>query len=154
VEKIVEGIEYTQLAKVTLHRVVDQPGVAADIFSALGQQGLNIELISTSSLGKGQADISLAVLEANLADVCKVLDNLRRKYRPKDVIIDRDCAMITVYGSRLSSTSGLAGKIFTQLSERKINIEMINASMSALNVVVKRERVIDAIGAIRAEFGI
>ena len=152
--EIVEGIDYTQLAKVTLHRVVDQPGVAADIFSALGQQGLNIELISTSSLGKGHTDISLAVLEVNLEDVCKVLDNLKRKYRPKAVIIDRACAMITVYGSKLSSTPGLAGKIFAQLSERKINIEMINASISALNIVVKKERVMDAIGAIRAEFGI
>jgi len=53
-----------------------------------------------------------------------------------------------------ATTPGVAAKIFAQLSDRKINIEMINASMSALNVVVKKERVMDAIGAVRTEFGI
>jgi aspartate kinase len=153
-EHIVEGIDYKQLAKVTLHHVADRPGVAADIFSALGQQGLNIELISTCSLGKGYADISLAVLETNLEDVCRVLTGLKGKFGVKGIIIDRDCAMITIYGSKLSSTPGVAAKIFAQLSDRKINIEMINASMSALNLVVKKERVMDAIGAVRTEFGI
>ncbi len=115
---------------------------------------MNIELICTSSLGKGHADISLAVREANLEHVCRVLDNLKRKYHAKDLLVDRNCAMITVHGSRLSSTPGVAGKVFAQLSERKINIEMISASIAALNIVVKKERVMDAIGAICTEFGI
>jgi aspartate kinase len=153
-EKIVEGIDYTQLAKVTLHRVTDRPGVASDIFGALGQQGLNIELIATNSLGRGHADISFAVLESNLEGVCRVLENLKRKFKTKDIIIDRECAMITVYGARLATTPGIAGRIFGKLSERKINIEMINTSMSALNIVVKKDRVMDAVGAIRTEFSI
>ncbi len=73
-EKIIEGVDYkTQLAKITLGGVVDRPGVAAEIFSALGQHGLNIELISTSLIGRGRADISFAVLESSLENVCKVL---------------------------------------------------------------------------------
>jgi aspartate kinase len=153
-EHIVEGIDYTQLAKITLHHIADRPGVAADIFGALGQQGLNIELISTCSLGKGYSDIALAVLEVNLEEVCRVLKGLKATFGIKDIIVDRDCAMITIYGSKLSATPGIAARIFSQLSDRNIDIEMINASISALNVVVKKERVMDAIGAVRTEFGI
>jgi aspartokinase len=97
-------------------------------------------LICTSSLGKGHADISLAVREANLEHVCRVLDKLKRKYHAKDLLVDRNCAMITVHGSMLSSTPGVAGKVFAQLSERKINIEMIapnSESENTSNRVIK-----------------
>jgi aspartokinase len=55
--RIFDRIEQnTRIAKVTLHSVVDRQGVAAELFSALGEHGHNIELISTSSAGRGRAD--------------------------------------------------------------------------------------------------
>lgn len=154
-EKIIEGIDYnTQLAKITLHSVVDHHGVAAEIFSALGQHGLNIELISTNSIGHGRADISLAVLESNLENVSKVLETIKDRFGTQKIIVDRKCALITIYGLMLSATPGIAGKIFAKLSERKINIEMISASLSALSIVVSKEKAMEAVAAIRTEFGI
>ncbi len=153
--KKVEGVEYnTQIAKVTLHSVVDRHGVAADIFSALGQHGLNIELISSNSIGHGRADISFAVFESSLEGVCKVLETIKDKFGTKEIIVDKDSALITIYGSMLSATPGVVGNIFVRLAERKINIEMISASMSALSIVVSKEKIMEAVGAIRAEFSI
>ena len=124
--KQVEGVEYnTQIAKVTLHSVVDRHGVAADVFSALGQHGLNIELISSNSIGHGRADISFAVFESSLEGVCKVLETIKDRFGTKEIIVDKDSALITVYGSMLSATPGIVGNIFVKLAERKINIEMI-----------------------------
>jgi aspartate kinase len=155
VEKLVKSVDYiTQLTKITLHSVVDQHGVAGDIFSSLGQQGLNVELISTNSIGHGRCDISFAVMEANVDDVLKILETIKDKFGTRKIVVNKNCALITVYGSMLTSTPGIAGKIFTKLAERKINIEMINASLSALSVVVSKEKAMDAVGAIRTEFGI
>jgi len=152
-EKIIEGVDYnTQLAKITLGGVVDRPGVAAEIFSALGQHGLNIELISTSLIGRGRADISFAVLESSLENVCKVLETIKDRFGTRKIDIDKDCALITIYGSMLFSTSGIAGKIFAKLSEQGINIEMISASISALSIVVRRDKAKQAVTAIKTEF--
>jgi aspartokinase len=149
-EKIIDSVNYnTRIAKVTLHNIVDRRGTAGEIFSALGQQGLNVELISTNSIGHGRADISFAVLETYLDEVCKTLETIKDKFGTKKIIIDRDCAMITIYGRMLSATAGIAGKIFSELSDRKINIEMISASLSAVSIVVKKERVSEAVEAIR-----
>ncbi len=154
-EKIIEGVDYnTQLAKITLHGVVDRPGVAAEIFSALGQHGLNIELISTSLVGRGRADISFAVLESSLENVCKVLETIKDRFGTPKIDVDKDCALITIYGSMLFSTSGIAGKIFAKLSDQGINIEMISASLSALSIVVRREKIKEAVTVIRTEFGV
>ncbi len=154
-EKIINSVNYnTGIAKVTLHSVIDRRGTAGEIFGALGQHGLNVELISTTSIGHGRADISFAVLESYLDDVCKTLDTIKDKFGTKKIIVDRDCAMITIYGTMLSATPGVAGKVFSKLSERKINIEMISASLSAVCIVVRKEKVTEAVEAIRTGFAI
>lgn len=151
--RIFDRIEQnTKIAKVTLHNVTDRQGVAADIFSALGEHGLNVELISTSSAGRGRADISFAVLEADLSDVVKLFDTIKGNFGAQDVIVDQDRALITIYGSQLATTPGAAGKIFKALSESGINIDMISASLTVLSLVVEESKIKNAIEAIEREF--
>lgn len=140
-----------KIAKVTLRNVIDRQGVAAEIFGALGEHGLNIELISTSSAGRGRADISFAVLEGDLSDVVKLLDTIKSNFGAQDVAVDRDLGLITIYGSRLATTPGIAGKIFKVLSENGINIDMISASLTVLSLVVDKSKITSAVEAIKKE---
>ena len=142
----------TKIAKVTLHNVTDRQGVAAEIFSALGEHGLNVELISTSSAGRGRADISFAVLEADLNDVVKLLDTIKGNFGAQEIAVDHDRALITIYGSKLATTPGAAGKIFKVLSENGINIDMISASLTVLSLVVDEGKIKSAVEAIEKEF--
>ncbi|MGD9380256.1 MAG: ACT domain-containing protein [candidate division WOR-3 bacterium] len=142
----------TKIAKVTLQNVTDRQGVAAEIFSALGEHGLNVELISTSSAGRGRADISFAVLEADLSDVVKLLDTIKGNFGAQDIAVDQDRALITIYGSKLATTPGVAGKIFKVLSENAINIDMISASLTVLSLVVDESKITSAVEAIEKEF--
>jgi aspartate kinase len=152
-EKEIENIEQnTKIAKVTLERVIDRHGVAAEIFGALGQHGVNVELISTSSVGHNRANISFAILESFLDDVLKLLETIKDKFGADKVSVDKGCALITVYGTKLSTTPGIAGRIFKDLSEHGVNIEMISASLSVLSIVVKKEKVAEAVEAIKASF--
>lgn len=154
-ERLIESIEYsTHMAKVTMQGVVNRHGVAAEIFSVLGQQGLNIELVSTCQTSRNRADISFAVHKSDFKIVRKILDNMKGRYGTQNVTIDQNCALLTIYGPLLAHTPGVAGKIFGVLAQRKINIDMINASLSGLNLVVQKEQIMDAVAALRTEFGI
>jgi aspartate kinase len=141
-----------KIAKVTLRSVIDRQGVAAEIFGALGEHGLNVELISTSSAGRGRADISFAVLEGDLSDVVKLLDTIKGNFGAQDVTVNKDLALITIYGSKLATTPGVAGKIFKVLSENGINIDMISASLTVLSLVVDKTKIAGAVDAIQKEF--
>jgi len=155
VEKLIENIECnTQIAKVTIHRVFDRPGIAAEVFGALGQHGLNVEAISTNPLGRGRANISFAVLESALEDVHRVLESIKVRFGAKTITVDKDQAIITIYGTKLSTTPGIAGRIFSKLSELGINIEMISGSLSFLSMVIKRSKALEAMEVIKAEFSI
>lgn len=154
-EKIVENVEYnTKIVKVTLHNVVDRYGVAAEIFGALGQHGLNVELISTHSVGRNRADISFAVIESDLDDVLKLLETIKDKFGCKKIATDKGLALITLYGSKLSTAPGIAGKVFAILADQAINIEMISSSLSVLSIVVKKDKVMEAVEAIKTTFTI
>ena len=150
---MIESIEHNKnIAKVTLQGVSDRYGVAAEIFSALGEHGLNVELISTSSTGHGRADISFAVLESDLDEVVKLLETIKGTFGGRTIAVDKDRALITIYGTNLSTTPGVAGRIFKVLSENGINIDMISASLSVLSIVVGEERVTNAVDALREAF--
>jgi aspartate kinase len=155
VVEMIDRIEYNNgIAKVTLHGVSDRYGVAADVFSALGEHGLNVELISTSSIGHKRADISFAVLEADLDEVVNILEKIKSNFGAQDILVDRDCALISIYGTKLATTPGIAGKIFKILSENGINIEMISASLSALSIVVREDRGVSAVESLKKEFSL
>ncbi len=150
---MIESVEHNKnIAKVTLQGVADRYGVAAEIFSALGEHGLNVELISTSSMGRGRADISFAVLESDLDEVVKLLETIKSNFGARTIAVDRDRALITIYGTKLATTPGVAGRVFKVLSENGINIDMISASLSVLSIVVAEDRVTNAVEALRAEF--
>jgi len=150
---VIESIEYNKnIAKVTLQGVSDRYGVAAEIFSALGEHGLNVELISTSSTGRGRADISFAILDSDLSDVVKLLETIKGNFGARTIAVDKDRALITIYGTKLATTPGVAGRIFKILSENGINIDMISASLSVLSIVVREDRVTNAVEALNREF--
>jgi len=152
---MIDRIEYNSgIAKVTLHGVSDRYGVAAEVFSALGEHGLNVELISTSSIGRKRADISFAVVEVDLDDVVNILENIKSSFGAQDILVDRDCALISMYGAKLATTPGVAGKIFKILSENGINIEMISASLSALSIVVREDKGAGAVESLKKEFSL
>jgi aspartate kinase len=134
--------------------VVDRTGLAADIFISLGQSGVNVELISTSSAGHNRNNISFAILESNVDEVLKILETIKDKFGAEKVTIDKGCGLITMYGRKLSTTLGIAGKVFAKLSERGINIEMISATLSVLSIVVNKEKMMEAVEIIKAEFSV
>jgi len=152
---MIDKIEHnTNIAKVTLHNVVDRYGVAAEVFSALGEHGLNVELISTSSTGRGRADIAFAVLTSDLDEVVRLLETTKGNFGAQEVSVDKNCALMTIYGEKLATTPGVAGRVFKILSENGINIDMISASLTVLSIVVEKEKITTAIEAIQKEFHI
>ncbi len=116
---------------------------------SLGHHGINVELISTNAAGRNRNDVSFAILESDVDEVLKLLEAVKNKFGAEKVVVDRECGLVTIYGARLATTPGIAGKIFAKLTEQGINIEMISASFSVLSIVVEKARIEEAVAIIR-----
>ncbi|HXC35590.1 MAG TPA: aspartate kinase, partial [Candidatus Acidoferrales bacterium] len=142
-------------AKVTLVGVPDKPGVAAKIFKALGDAAVNIDMIVQNiSHGSGapQTDISFTVEKADLLKAQKVIEALKSKVGPRDVITSEKIGKLSIVGVGMKSHTGVAGKMFETLAEAGVNIDMISTSEIKISVVIDLAKGEAAMKAIHSAF--
>ncbi len=139
----------TNVVKVTLIKIPDKPGIAADIFGALGARNVNVELVVNTSVEPGLADVAFVVAEVTVPVVQEVMQKLVSQLGGKGVDVDHDVATISVraadMGPRVSP-----GVIFSALAKQGINIEMISSSLWGITCVIRKNRLEDAVKAIEA----
>jgi aspartate kinase len=143
----------TEVVKVTLKGVPDRPGMAAGIFGSLGEKGVNVELITATSMGGGMSDVSFVVRSPDLERALVEVDELKNELEAEDFTHDPNVAIVALHVAELVQTPGTAGRMFAALSGRGINIEDISTSMASITCVIPENRVEDAVKALEDEFG-
>ena len=147
----------TDEARVTVFDLDHKPGVAASVFEELARKQINVDMIvQPSSTESTQTNrISFTVKKSELKAVEKVIEELRRKGVIKgNSAIDRDIAIVSIVGVGMKSHTGVAAELFSILAKNKINIEMISTSEIKISCVIAEGRVLDALRAIHAGFGL
>lgn len=143
-----------EVTKITLEGVPDRPGIAAEVFGALGSQGFNVELVVSTGGSGGRADISLAVSRADQESVGRALESLREEIGARSLSINSSVALVSIVGQHLSTEPGIAGRMFRALSSHGINIEVISTSMSSVTCMIEEARTEEALIALRGEFNL
>jgi aspartate kinase len=139
-------------ARVTLHGVRDEPGVAGRIFSALAEANVNVDvIIQNEPVGGDQlADLSFTVDRADLAaakDTIAALGDVSLRVRA-----DERIGKVSIVGAGMRSHPGVAAKVFEVLGNERINIEMISTSPIKISCVIAADRVPDAVRALHKTF--
>ena len=98
-------------------------GASSAIFSALAKAGVNIRFISQSS---SEYSISFAVRSKDGEKVSVVMNKLMvdNPLMPLDdvMVVNREVAIVTVYGSRMRNIPGVSAKVFSLLGEAGVNV--------------------------------
>ena len=140
------------IAKVAIRGIPDRPGVAAQIFSALGSQGINIRLIIQSIAENGLNDISLVVAREFVKSAVEVLEKQKAGLKAKDIVYHDKLAEVSIVGSGIASTPGVAARMFRALAKKHINIELISSSEVRITCVIDEKKTAEAIPALHREF--
>ena len=65
-----------------------------------------------------------------------VISNIHRAVQPDSIELESDLALIAVVGRGMKSTRGTAGRIFSALAHKNINVKMIDQGSSELNIII------------------
>jgi aspartate kinase len=148
-QAIVRGIAHDDSeAKVTVYRVPDTPGVAADLFEPLADAGVNVDMIVQNVSHDGFTDISFTVPLTMLEVAERESKGLAVDVGAGGVSVDRDIARITVVGIGMKTESGIAARMFRILADHNVNIQMISTSPIRIACVVAGDEVLDAVRAL------
>ena len=142
------------VAEVVIHNVPDSPGIAADIFGALGSAGLNVELVISSPGERSRANIAFAVREKDVEAAIKVLNGMKETLQFDSITSRSEIAILTLSWHMLSGQPGSGGRLFSALSKAGINIEAISTSLSSISCMVKVSQIDDAEKILKEEFDI
>ena len=141
-----------KIARLALTRVKDVPGVAANISTALAEEGINIRLIIQGIRHDKTNDISLIIAEEDAERSAEVLRRVADAVGSTEVLVDTNVAKVSIIGSGIASSPGVAGRMFQALAREGINIELISSSEVRIACVIARDRLEDAVRAIHREF--
>ncbi|HEY5046698.1 MAG TPA: aspartate kinase [Rhizomicrobium sp.] len=153
-KKAVTGIAYSRdEAKITLHRIPDQPGVAAAIFGPLADAGVNVDMIVQNVSEDGRkTDLTFTVSRSELARALAAIEKSAPAIGYKDVTSDANVAKISIIGIGMRAHPGVAQTMFCTLSEKGINIQVISTSEIKVSVLIAEEYVELAVRALHSAY--
>ena len=152
---IISGVTHdTSEAKVTIQGVPDRPGVAAKIFRALSDAGVNIDMIVQNVSEQGHTDVSFTLPKDDLASAERILGDTADAIGATGFLQDPDIAKVSLIGAGMKSHPGVAAEMFETFADEEINIEIISTSSIRISCVVRADDVERAVRALHTRFGL
>ena len=142
----------TNVARVSVVGVPDNPGLAFKLFSKLSQKNINVDIILQSIGRDGTKDISFTVAKDNAKEAAAAMEDYVATVGGKSVLVDENVAKISIVGAGMESHAGVATKMFEALYDAQINIRMISTSEIKVSVLINEKDADAAVKAIHAKF--
>jgi len=140
--KVVAGVAYSRdEAKMTLISVADRPGIAASIFTALSDGGVNVDMIVQNISEEGRTDMTFSCPTDQVARAEAAMAEAKESgvINYAELVADTAVAKVSVVGIGMRSHTGVAAKMFKVLSDEGINIQVITTSEIKISVLIDRK---------------
>ena len=138
--KPVDGAELEEhQAVLAMAHVPDRPGVAAQLFEALGAAGLNVDLIVQATHEGASNDIAFTVPEEQLGDAQQVCRRELRAMGADAALLTAEGGMakLSISGAGIMGRPGVAARLFDHLARLAINLRLIATSEVKVSCLVE-----------------
>jgi aspartate kinase len=152
---IISGVAHERgEAKITVVGVPDKPGEAAQIFSVVADQGVNIDMIvqNVSSVATGRTDITFTLPSTDLSLAVAALTKAQDQIGFEALQSDDQIGKVSLIGAGMRTHPGVTAKFLTALADAGINVEMISTSQIRISVVVREDELSTAVSALHSAF--
>jgi aspartate kinase len=139
-------------AKITLLRVPDRPGLAAQLFGPIADAHIVVDMIIQNASEDGTTDMTFTVPKADHQRALAIVEKELAAVHAKGIRVDTDIAKISVVGVGMRTHAGVAATMFQVLAREQINIEMISTSEIKISVVIAAEHAERAVRALHDAF--
>ena len=150
---LVSGVTYNKdEAKISVMRVPDKPGIAAQIFSPLSTANITVDMIIQNVSHEGSTDMTFTVPRGDFKKALKIVEETAAKIGAAGVESNENIAKVSIVGVGMRSHSGIASKMFETLSTEGVNIQMISTSEIKVSCVIEDKYTELAVRVLHAAF--
>lgn len=141
----------TDVARISVTKISNTPGIAFKLFSVLAKHKINVDIILQSVGRDATKDITFTVSKGNAEEAVSCIADAF-DISEEDIICDTNVAKVSVVGAGMESHPGTASKMFEALYEHDINIDMISTSEIKISVLINIDSADKAVSAIHKAF--
>lgn len=151
----VTGVAYDRnVAKITLRRLPDRPGVAALLFERLSTEGISVDTIVQNTSVDRYTDISFTVTRDDSYKAMEMVRSVADELGVYDMVADSTLCKISIVGSGMLNAPGYASSMFRALADADINIDMITTSEIRITCIVPELKVEEGVRILHKTFGL
>lgn len=124
-------------ARLAILKVPDRPGVAGEIFGALAERRVSVDMIIQAfHEDRSVNDITFTVKRDDLGAAREALEEAASRTGAEGVLADEDVAKVSIVGAGLMDQPDVAARMFSALGREGINIKMISTSEIRISCVI------------------
>lgn len=124
-------------ARLAILKVPDRPGVAGEIFGALAERRVSVDMIIQAfHEDRSVNDITFTVKREDLGAAREALEEAASRTGAEGVLADEDVAKVSIVGAGLMDQPDVAARMFSALGREGINIKMISTSEIRISCVI------------------
>ena len=150
---LIKGVAKDEnVAVISILEVPDVPGMSFKVFSLLAQKNINVDIILQSSGRGNKKDLTFTVPLTEVETAIRVLNENKSRFNGGELVVNRNCAKVSIVGAGMQSHSGVASTMFEAMFSKNINIHMISTSEIKISVIIDKEDADKAVAACHDAF--
>ncbi len=137
-QPVVSGIALDRnQVRIGMYGLVDKPGIASSIFTALADANINVDMIVQTIGSDDKTNLDFTVPTTELEKAKSVME----KFKDDTESIDYkdDICKVSIVGVGMKSHTGVASKAFSALADSNINIRIISTSEIKISMVIEEK---------------
>jgi len=152
-DAVITGIAYQKdQTKITLHGVVDTPGIASGILSPISDEDIEVDVIVQNVSVSGKTDFTFTVATEDSSAAEAALNHNMQGITYDKIIVDENIIKVSLVGVGMRSHAGIASRAFNALADAGINIQMISTSEIKITLVISQDKLEDAVKVLHDAF--
>ena len=120
--------------RVGMYGVVDKPGIASAIFTALADFDINVDMIVQTRGQDNTTNLDFTVSTTDLEKTKTVMVNFKNDNGKIDY--NDSICKVSIVGVGMKSHTGVASKAFTAMAKSNININIISTSEIKISMII------------------
>ncbi|MFC9833031.1 aspartate kinase [Rhodococcus sp. NPDC127530] len=154
-EAIITGVAHDRgESKITVVGLPDTPGYAAQVFRAVADAEINIDMVlqNVSKIETGKTDITFTLPTADGPHAVEKLTKLQGAIGFTQVLFDDHIGKVSLVGAGMKSHPGVTATFCEALAKAGVNIDLISTSEIRISVLVKDTELDKAVKSIHDAF--
>lgn len=142
------------VSMITVENMPNTIASIAKVFGALGQAGINIDMISYVPSQRDKCKVSFTISGRDFAKTLKILGDFQRILGDDATRVNSGNVKLTVSGEPMRDRPGVAASVFEVLAENSVEVKLITTSETEISFLVDEKDSDKAIGALKERFNV